>query len=184
MQIGISNRDDLSGKDSGVSGAGRSSDPKFLYAERDGNCEAYKVGYAHRHVPEMEQEASAAAGQGVQITFVPHLLPMVRGILATCYATAGAKVAGKDIENAYRKHYGKEQFVRISPHDGLPSTKEVSGSNFCDVACRFDGKSRRVIAVSAIDNLVKGASGSAVQCFNLMMGFPEDEGLRSAPFFP
>ncbi len=168
---------------SGVSGGGRGPTLGFHYPEVEGAVRPYGLP-KHRHKPEIDQELSLAAGRKIEITFVPHLLPMVRGILATCYATAGAKVAGKDIENAYRKHYGKEQFVRIIPNDVLPSTKDVSGSNFCDVACRFDGKSRRVIAVSAIDNLVKGASGSAVQCFNLMMGFPEDEGLRSAPFFP
>jgi N-acetyl-gamma-glutamyl-phosphate reductase len=168
---------------SGVSGGGRGPTLGFHYPEVEGAVRPYGLPQ-HRHKPEIDQELSLAAGRNVNVTFVPHLLPMVRGILATCYATAGAKVAGKDIENAYRKHYGKEQFVRIYPPDVLPSTKDVSGSNFCDVACRFDGKSRRVIAVSAIDNLVKGASGSAVQCFNLMMGFPENEGLRSAPLFP
>jgi len=168
---------------SGVSGGGRGPTLGFHYPEVEGGVRPYGLPQ-HRHKPEIDQELSLAAGRNVNVTFVPHLLPMVRGILATCYATAGAKVTGKDIENAYRKHYGKEQFVRICPADVLPSTKDVSGSNFCDVACRFDGKSRRVIAVSAIDNLVKGASGSAVQCFNLMMGFPEDEGLRSAPLFP
>ncbi len=168
---------------SGVSGGGRGPTLGFHYPEVEGAVRPYGLPQ-HRHKPEIDQELSLASGRNISVTFVPHLLPMVRGILATCYATAGAKVAGKDIENAYRKHYGKEQFVRICPNDVLPSTKDVSGSNFCDVACRFDGKSRRVIAVSAIDNLVKGASGSAVQCFNLMMGFPEDEGLRSAPFFP
>ena len=168
---------------SGVSGGGRAPALGFHYPEVEGAVRPYGLPQ-HRHKPEIDQELSLAAGKNVDVTFVPHLLPMVRGILATCYATAGAKVAGMDIENAYRKHYGKEPFVRICPEDVLPSTKDVSGSNFCDVACRFDGKSRRVIAVSAIDNLVKGASGSAVQCFNLMMGFPEDEGLPSAPLFP
>jgi len=168
---------------SGVSGGGRGPSLGFHYPEVEGGVRPYGLP-RHRHKPEIDQELSLAAGRNVDVTFVPHLLPMVRGILATCYATAGAKVAGKDIENAYRKHYGKEPFVRICPDDVLPSTKDVSGSNFCDVACRFDGKSRRVVAVAAIDNLVKGASGGAVQCFNLMTGFPEDEGLRSAPLFP
>lgn len=118
------------------------------------------------------------------ITFVPHLMPMVRGILATCYAMAKPKVTAKDVEAAYRKRYGKEPFVRLLPPGLLPSTKDVRGSNFCDIAWRVDEKSRRVVVVSAIDNLVKGAAGAAVQCFNLMSGFPEEEGLRAMPLFP
>lgn len=168
---------------SGVSGGGRGPTLGFHYPEVEGAVRPYGLP-RHRHKPEIDQELSLAAGRSVDVTFVPHLLPMVRGILATCYATPRDKVAGKDIENAYRKHYGQEPFVRICPAEMLPSTKDVSGSNYCDIAWRFDGKGRRLIAVSAIDNLVKGASGSAVQCFNLMMGFPEDEGLRSAPLFP
>src|SRR3990172_823019 len=123
-------------------------------------------------------------GGDVAITFVPHLIPMVRGILATCYATAKAKVTAKDVEAAYRKRYGNEPFVRLLPPGLLPSTKDVLGSNYCDIAWRLDEKSRRVVAVSAIDNLVKGAAGAAVQCFNLMSGFPEEEGLRAMPLFP
>lgn len=168
---------------SGASGAGRGPAPGFHYPEVEGGVRAYGLP-RHRHQPEIDQELSLAAGKNVNVTFVPHLLPMVRGILATCYATAEGRVRGKDIGNAYLKHYRGEPFVRICPTDVLPSTKDVSGSNFCDIAWRFDGKSRRVVVVSAIDNLVKGASGSAVQCFNLMMGFPEDEGLRSVPVFP
>jgi N-acetyl-gamma-glutamyl-phosphate reductase len=132
----------------------------------------------------MDQELSLAAGEPVAITFVPHLMPMVRGILATCYAMAKAKVTAKDVEAAYRKRYGKEPFVRLLPPGLLPSTKDVRGSNFCDIAWRVDEKSRRVVVVSAIDNLVKGAAGAAVQCFNLMSGFPEEEGLRAMPLFP
>lgn len=167
----------------GVSGGGRGPALGFHYPEVEGGVRPYGLP-RHRHNPEMDQELTLAAGRNVAVTFVPHLLPMVRGILATCYAKAGAKVAGKDLENAFRRHYGKEPFVRLCPEGALPSTKDVSGSNFCDIAFRLDGESRRVIVVSAIDNLGKGASGAAVQCFNLMMGFPEDEGLRAAPLFP
>ncbi len=167
----------------GVSGGGRGPTPGFLYPEVEGGVRPYGLPN-HRHTPEMDQELSLAASRNVTVTFVPHLLPMVRGILATCYATAKAKVAGKDAEEAYRRHYGREPFVRFCPPGVLPSTKDVSGSNFCDIAFRVEGKGRRVIAISAIDNLGKGASGAAVQCFNLMMGFPEDEGLRAAPLFP
>ena len=167
----------------GVSGGGRGPTLGFHYPEVEGGVRPYGLP-RHRHAPEMEQELTLAAGRNVTVTFVPHLVPMVRGILATCYATARAKVAEKDMEGAFRRHYGREPFVRLCPPGALPSTKEVSGSNFCDIAFRFDGRSRRVIVVSAIDNLGKGASGAAVQCFNLMMGFPEDEGLRAAPLFP
>ncbi len=167
----------------GVSGGGRGPSLGFHYPEVEGGVRPYGLP-RHRHSPEMDQELSLAAGRKVNVTFVPHLVPMVRGILATCYATAAPRAEEKDVENAYRKHYRKEPFVRICPPGVLPSTKDVAGSNFCDVAFRFDGRSRRVIAVSAIDNLGKGASGAAVQCFNIMMGFPEDEGLRAAPVFP
>ncbi|HZW36418.1 MAG: Asd/ArgC dimerization domain-containing protein, partial [Deltaproteobacteria bacterium] len=138
----------------------------------------------HRHNPEMDQELSLAAGEEVSITFVPHLIPMVRGILATCYATLRPKTSPEAVEAAYRRQYGKEPFVRLCPPGVLPSTKDVAGSNYCDIAVCADARMRRVVVVSAIDNLVKGASGAAVQCFNLMMGFPEAEGLQSAPLFP
>ena len=167
----------------GVSGGGRGPALGFHYPEVEEGVRPYGLP-RHRHSPEMDQELSLAAGKKVTVTFVPHLLPMVRGILATCYATAAAKVRGKDLEEAFRKHYGKEPFVRLCGPGVLPSTKDVRGSNFCDIAFRYDEKSRRVIALSAIDNLGKGASGAAVQCFNLMMGFPEDEGLRGGPVFP
>jgi len=167
----------------GVSGGGRSPGLGFHYPEVEGGVRPYGLP-KHRHNPEMDQELSLAAGKPVAITFVPHLMPMVRGILATCYAVAKAKVTAEDVEAAYRKRYGKEPFVRLLPPGLLPSTKDVRGSNFCDIAWRFDGKSRRVVVVSAIDNLVKGAAGAAVQCFNLMSGFPEEEGLRAMPLFP
>ena len=167
----------------GVSGGGRAPAIGFHYPEVEGGVRPYGLP-RHRHNPEMDQELSLAAGGKVAVTFVPHLLPMVRGILATCYATSGPRVGTKEVEAAYRKHYGKEPFVRLCPPGALPSTKDVRGSNCCDVAVRLDERSRRVVAVSAIDNLVKGASGAAVQCFNAMMGFPENEGLEGLPVFP
>jgi len=167
----------------GVSGAGRGPALGFHYPEVEGGVRPYGLP-KHRHNPEMDQELSLAAGEPVAVTFVPHLLPMVRGILATCYATAKPKVTPADVEASYRKRYGNEPFVRMLPPGMLPSTKDVRGSNYCDIAWRFDEGSRRVIVVSAIDNLVKGAAGAAVQCFNLMSGFPEEEGLRSMPLFP
>ncbi|HEX9204305.1 MAG TPA: N-acetyl-gamma-glutamyl-phosphate reductase [Candidatus Deferrimicrobiaceae bacterium] len=167
----------------GVSGGGRGPSLGFHYPEVEEGVRPYGLP-KHRHNPEMDQELSLAAGDKVSITFVPHLMPMIRGILATCYAVAKAKVTGRDLEAAYRKHYGKEPFVRMLPPGLLPSTKDVRGSNFCDIAWRLDERSRRAVVVSAIDNLVKGASGAAVQCFNLMSGFPEEEGLRAMPLFP
>ncbi|GAB4228232.1 MAG: N-acetyl-gamma-glutamyl-phosphate reductase [Deltaproteobacteria bacterium] len=167
----------------GVSGAGRGPAIGFHYPEVEGGVRPYGLP-KHRHNPEMDQELSLAAGGKVAVTFVPHLMPMVRGILATCYAVAKPGVTAKEVEAAFRKRYGKEPFVRMVPPGLLPSTKDVRGSNYCDIAWRFDGGSRRVIVVSAIDNLVKGAAGAAVQCFNLMSGFPEEEGLRSLPLFP
>ena len=167
----------------GVSGGGRGPTLGFHYPEVEGGVRPYGLP-KHRHNPEMDQELTLAAGEKVAITFVPHLMPMVRGILASAYAAAKAKVTAKDVEAAYRKAYGKEPFVRLLPPGLLPSTKDVRGSNFCDVAWRVDERSRRVVVVSAIDNLVKGASGAAVQCFNLMAGFQEEEGLRAMPLFP
>jgi N-acetyl-gamma-glutamyl-phosphate reductase len=167
----------------GVSGGGRGPTLGFHYPEVEGGVRPYGLPN-HRHNPEMDQELTLAAGEKVSITFVPHLMPMVRGLLATCYATLKAKRSARDVEAAYRKAYGKESFVRLLPPGLLPSTKDVRGSNFCDIAWRVDERTRRVIVVSAIDNLVKGASGAAVQCFNLMSGFPEEEGLRAMPLFP
>ena len=167
----------------GVSGGGRGPTLAFHYPEVEGGVRPYGLP-THRHNPEMDQELSLAAGEKVEVTFVPHLMPMVRGILATCYATLKPKRSAGDVEAAYRNAYGAERFVRLLPSGLLPSTKDVRGSNFCDIAWRVDERTRRVIVVSAIDNLVKGASGAAVQCFNLMAGFPEEEGLLGMPLFP
>ncbi|MEW6720739.1 MAG: N-acetyl-gamma-glutamyl-phosphate reductase [Thermodesulfobacteriota bacterium] len=167
----------------GVSGGGRGPALGFHFPEVDGGVRPYGLP-THRHNPEMDQELSIAAGKKVAITFVPHLIPMVRGILATGYATLAPKRKAKDVEAAFRKAYAGEPFVRLLPPGLLPSTKDVRGSNYVDIAWRVDEKTRRVVVVSAIDNLVKGASGAAVQCFNLMCGFPEDEGLKGMPLFP
>ncbi len=167
----------------GVSGGGRGPKLGFHFSEVDEGVRPYGLP-THRHNPEMDQELSLAAGKEVAITFVPHLMPMVRGMLATCYSTLAPERTAKDVEAAFRKAYSGEPFVRLLPAGLLPSTKDVRGSNFCDIAWRVDEKTRRVIVISAIDNLVKGASGAAVQCFNLMCGFPEDEGLKGMPLFP
>jgi N-acetyl-gamma-glutamyl-phosphate reductase len=167
----------------GVSGGGRAPALGFHYPETEGGVRPYGLP-RHRHNPEMDQELSLAAGKPMSITFVPHLIPMVRGMMATCYATLKAGVKAGAVEAAYRKAYAKEPFVRLCPAGQLPSTKNVAGSNFCDVAFSVEEKGRRVIAISAIDNLVKGSSGAAVQCYNLMNGYAENDGLRTAPVFP
>lgn len=171
---------------SGVSGAGRSADSKFLFAERDSNCEAYKVGNAHRHVPEMEQEAAAAAGRAVQITFVPHLLPTSRGIVTTVFARprAGESLSAADARGVLQEAYADEYFVRVLPEGETPSLAAVRGSNFCDVAVFADERTRALILLSSLDNLVKGASGQAVQCANLMCGFAETSGLLEVAQVP
>jgi N-acetyl-gamma-glutamyl-phosphate reductase len=167
----------------GVSGGGRGPKLGFHFPEVDEGIRAYGLP-RHRHNPEMDQELSLAAGKEVSITFVPHLVPMVRGIHATCYARLAEGRTAGDVEAAYRNAYAGERFVRLLPPGLLPATKDVRGSNFCDIAWRVDGKTGRVVALSVIDNLVKGASGAAVQCFNLMCGFPEDAGLEGMPLFP
>ncbi len=167
----------------GVSGGGRAPALGFHYPETEGGVRPYGLP-SHRHNPEMDQELSLAAGKKISITFVPHLMPMVRGMMATCYATLKPGVTAAMVEAACRKVYAKEPFVRLCPAGQLPATKNVAGSNFCDVAYSVEEKGRRVIAISAIDNLVKGASGGAVQCFNLMNGYAENDGLRGAPVFP
>jgi N-acetyl-gamma-glutamyl-phosphate reductase len=169
---------------SGVSGAGRTADARFLFAEREGNCEAYKVGYAHRHVPEMEQEATLAAGQGVQITFVPHLLPTTRGIATSVYLRPRERMTAADARDVLAAAYADERFVRVLPEGEAPSLASVRGSNYCDVAAFADQRNGSLILLSALDNLVKGASGQAVQCANLMSGFPEEAGLLDAAMIP
>lgn len=167
----------------GVSGGGRSPNLGFHYPEVEGGVRPYGLP-SHRHNPEMDQELSLAAGEEVHVTFVPHLMPMVRGMMATCYATLRPGVSAADVEAACRDAYAPEPFVRLCPPGTLPSTKNVAGSNFCDVAYHVDEGARRVVAMSVIDNLVKGASGGAVQSFNVMNGFAEDAGLSALPVFP
>jgi N-acetyl-gamma-glutamyl-phosphate reductase len=169
---------------SGVSGAGRSADPKFLFAERDGNCQAYNVGYAHRHVSEMEQEAAVVAGQDVQITFVPHLLPTTRGIVTSVFLRPRKPLSAAAARAVLAEAYDDEAFVRVLPEGESPSLAAVRGSNFCDVAAFADERNGALVLLSSLDNLVKGASGQAVQCANLMSGFPEDAGLRELPMVP
>lgn len=159
---------------SGVSGAGRKADVTLLYAECNESLRAYGLP-KHRHLSEIEQELSAAAGERVVITFVPHLAPMTRGIHTTIFAGLKDGVAIAAIREALDAAYAEEVFVRVG--EALPDTRHVAGTNFCDIAVRFDERAGRLILLSAEDNLVKGAAGQAVQNFNLMAGFPETTGL-------
>lgn len=169
---------------SGVSGAGRSAKVDSLYCEVNDGFKAYGVGGVHRHTPEIEQELSLLAGQELLLTFTPHLVPMDRGILSTIYATPLGATSTEKLVKLYRDFYAGEPFVRILPQGYLPSTANVRGSNFCDISPLVDTRTGRVIVIAAIDNLVKGASGQAVQNMNLVCGFPETMGLEGLALFP
>jgi len=169
---------------SGVSGAGRSAKVDSLYCEVNDGYRAYAVGGAHRHIPEIEQELSLLAGKPLSVTFTPHLVPMDRGILSTVYATPKKLATTESLVKLYQKFYAGEPFVRVLPKGSLPSTAFVRGSNFCDIAPLVDTRTGRIIIISAIDNLVKGASGQAVQNMNLVCGFPETMGLEGLAIFP
>ena len=166
---------------SGVSGAGRNPSAASHFSEVNENVRPYNLG-RHRHGPEMEQ-TFAAAGTPIPVYFAPHLAPMTRGILATCYAPLSDSLTEEELLGIYRDAYGDEPFVRVL-EEALPQTKATLGSNFCDVAVRVDAERGLAVAVSAIDNLVKGAAGQAIQNMNLMFGLPETEGLWSAGLYP
>jgi N-acetyl-gamma-glutamyl-phosphate reductase len=168
---------------SGTSGAGRGAKVDNLYCEVNENIKAYGVA-SHRHTPEIEEQLGYASGENVVLNFTPHLVPMNRGILATAYATVKEGVTEQDIRAAYEKYYANETFVRVLNAGVCPQTKWVEGSNYVDVNFVFDKRTNRVIMMGAIDNLVKGAAGQAVQNMNLMFGFPETEGLSLVPMFP
>ena len=169
---------------SGVTGAGRAAKVESLYCEVNEGFRAYGAGGVHRHTPEIEQELSRIAGCDLKVTFTPHLVPMDRGILSTIYATPRSAVDTDGLIELYREHYAGEPFVRVLPKGSLPSTAFVRGSNFCDISPMVDQRTGRVIVVSAIDNLVKGASGQAVQNMNIISGFPETMGLEGVGIFP
>lgn len=169
---------------SGVSGAGRGAKVDNLYCEVNEGFKAYGVGGVHRHTPEIEQELSLLAGNKVTISFTPHLVPMDRGILSTVYARLAAMKSRTELVELYEEFYGGESFVRVLPAGSYPSTAYVRGANFCDLGIAVDERTGRVIVVSAIDNLVKGAAGQAVQNMNIMNGFPEGMGLEGLPLFP
>jgi N-acetyl-gamma-glutamyl-phosphate reductase len=166
---------------SGVSGAGRSATQTTHYCHVNESFKAYKVG-GHRHTPEMEENISMAAGRPVSITFVPHLLPMTRAMESTAYVTPSQGTNDKQIRDCLETYYSKKPFVRLLPEDRFPDTLQVKGTNFCDIGWRIDPGSGKLILMSVIDNLVKGAAGQAVQNMNLMIGFNERSGLNGVPF--
>lgn len=168
---------------SGTSGAGRGAKVDHLYCEVNENIKAYGVG-VHRHTPEIEEQLSYGAGQPVTISFTPHLVPMNRGILITSYAALTKSVSYEEVKAVYDKYYAKETFVRVLEKDVVPQTKWVEGSNFVDVNFKIDPRTNRVIMMGAMDNLVKGAAGQAVQNMNILFGLPENKGLKLIPLFP
>lgn len=169
---------------SGTSGAGRAANVGTLFCEVADGFKPYKVGGSHRHIPEIEQELSLAAGKKVTVSFTPHLLPVSRGILSTSYALLTGKGHATDLQALYEETYNHEPFVRVLPAGTPPATQHVRGSNCCDIGLQRDERTGRIIVMAAIDNIVKGASGQAVQNMNIMNGFPETSGLMQAAFFP
>lgn len=168
---------------SGTSGAGRGAKVGNLYCEVNENIKAYGVG-SHRHTPEIEEQLGYAAKEDVRISFTPHLVPMNRGILATEYATLTKQTTYEEVKAVYDKYYKEEKFIRVLDEGICPETKWVEGSNYVDINFKIDPRTNRIIMMGAIDNLVKGAAGQAVQNMNLMFGLPESEGLELVPMFP
>lgn len=173
---------------SGTSGAGRGAKTDNLYCEVNENIKAYGVA-AHRHTPEIEEQLGYVSGEKVVLNFTPHLVPMNRGILVTAYAALkkdeAGRIPGEDtLRRIYEDCYGEESFVRFLPEGDCPQTKWVEGSNYVDVNIKADSRTGRVIMMGAMDNLVKGAAGQAVQNMNLIFGLPEDTGLKMVPLFP
>ncbi len=167
---------------SGVSGAGRKADLGLQFGEVNEGFKAYGVGN-HRHTPEIEQELSVALGGAVQVSFTPHLAPMTRGILSTIYAGGEGGADASAVRAALRDAYADEPFIRLMPEGALPNVTQVAGSNYVDIGLVYDERTSRFIVVVAIDNLVKGASGAAVQNMNLMLGLPETQGLLHPGFW-
>ncbi len=168
---------------SGTSGAGRGAKVANLFCEVNESMKAYGVG-THRHTPEIEEQLGYAAGEDIKIIFTPHLVPMNRGILVTAYANLKKNVTYEEVRAAYDKYYADEYFIRVLDKDVCPETRWVEGSNYVDVNFKIEPRTNRIIMMGALDNLIKGAAGQAVQNMNLMFGFPENEGLKQVPMFP
>ena len=168
---------------SGISGAGPKPSENTHYANRESNFIAYNIG-VHRHTPEIEQELSAVASEPIRVTFTPHLVPMTRGILSTVYMRLTEEISTEEAVAIYTNFYENEPFVRVLPTGTYPQTKAVLGSNYCDVGLEVDARTRRIVAMAAIDNLGKGAAGAVVQNLNLMFGFKETDGLKVPGMMP
>jgi len=169
---------------SGVSGAGRALSLNSLFCEVEGGLHPYQLGGVHRHLPEIEQELSKAAGEQVVITFTPHLIPMNRGILSTIYLQPKAGITEEKVRTVLMEFYEQEPFVHILPAGEFPQTKALVGTNYCFLSVHWDSRTKRLILCSAIDNLTKGASGQAVQNANLLLGCPEKAGLELTAVYP
>jgi N-acetyl-gamma-glutamyl-phosphate reductase len=168
---------------SGTSGAGRKADVAVSFCEVNEGFKAYGIG-THRHTPEIEQELSSLAGREITVNFTPHLLPVDRGILTTIYAKMTKKADTSSVLNIYRKRYSGEPFVKVHDEGVFPNIKNVRGTNVCEIGLKVNPRTNTLVVVSVIDNLVKGASGQAVHNMNIMMGFPETEGLDRISLFP
>lgn len=168
---------------SGTSGAGRGAKVPNLFCEVNESIKAYGV-LTHRHTPEIEEQLGYAAGEDIKLIFTPHLVPMNRGILVTAYANLKRQVSYEEVRAAYDKYYQDEYFIRVLDRDVCPETRWVEGSNFVDVNFKLDERTNRVVVMGALDNVVKGAAGQAIQNMNLMFGLPETEGLELVPMFP
>jgi N-acetyl-gamma-glutamyl-phosphate reductase len=184
LKEGIINPDEIIiDAKSGVTGAGRGLDLGVHFSEANENIKAYKVGN-HRHTPELEEQLSLAAGKSITLSFTPHLIPMNRGILITAYGKLSKDFSHDDIREIYNKYYQNEYFIRIHAKDSLPETKWIKASNFCDIGFTMDKRTGRVVVVSALDNLVKGAAGQAIQNMNTIFRLDEKSGLDLLPAFP
>ena len=170
---------------SGASGAGRGkTSHEFHFPELNESVRAYGIAGTHRHTPEIEQVLSSIYGTRLSVSFTPHLIPMTRGIMATCYANPVRKESTSSIRQLYAERYRDEPFVIVYPEGELPSTKGTCGSNQCHIGAAVDSRTGRITVISAIDNLVKGAAGQAIQNMNIMMGLPEKTGLDIAGVWP
>ncbi|ENH96351.1 N-acetyl-gamma-glutamyl-phosphate reductase [Gracilibacillus halophilus YIM-C55.5] len=167
----------------GVSGAGRGLSLNVHFSEMNENFKAYKIGQ-HKHIPEIEQTLSSVANETIQVTFTPHIVPMTRGIMSTIYVDLKEHQSTEAFIDLYERFYQQDPFVRVRKNGVIPSTKEVWGSNYCDIGLYADERTGKLIIVSVIDNLVKGASGQAIQNMNIMQGWEETAGLHTLPIYP
>ncbi|MED1204051.1 N-acetyl-gamma-glutamyl-phosphate reductase [Heyndrickxia acidicola] len=168
---------------SGISGAGRSPSMGNLFSEVNENIQAYKL-CRHQHIPEIEQAFHELSGKDVAIMFTPHLIPMTRGIMCTMYADLTREMTAAEIHELYKETYKDELFIRVRPLGEIPATKEVYGSNYCDIGLSVDQRTNKLIIISVIDNLVKGAAGQAIQNMNLLGGWNEQTGIHHTPVYP